>query len=323
MKHSLIIFILTLSLNFVAFAENSKQFDINGVIRNTSGQVVSGATVNLILIQMASPDKSASVSKIESDKDGAYFFKNQKVIEGSFYRVVAEKNGRDKSSEPFRQAREGNVITIDINLPDISSDSSKVSFNKEMLIFDLGKDYLRVTRIVNLVNGSNSIIELADKPINIELPANLDKLMILRQPEGSTYKIDGNQVIFSLRVKPGSHQIWFSYHLATDTSYQNIDHSVFPGLSEIEVISPVTGVTTELFPQGTAKITEQKRMFDKDVFLSKTIQLGTPRNSIKVKISGFPTSQYLMMIPAFIATCLLFIGLAVYIIRNAKKPAKK
>lgn len=323
MKHSLFIFILTLSLNFVAFAENSKQFDINGVIRNTSGQVVSGATVNLMLIQMASPDKTAPVAKIESDKDGAYFFKNQKVIEGSFYRVVAEKNGRDKSSEPFRQAREGNIITIDINLPDISTDSSKVSFNKEMLIFDLGKDYLRVTRIVNLVNGSNSIIEMTDKPINIELPANLDKLMILRQPEGSTYKIDGNQVVFSLRVKPGSHQIWLSYHLAIDTSYQNIEHSIFPGLSEIEVISPVTGVTTELFLEGTDKITEQKRTFDKDVFLSKTIQLGTPRNSIKVKISGFPTSQYLMMIPAFIATCLLFVGLAVYVIRNAKKTAKK
>jgi len=97
-----------------------------------------------------------------------------------------------------------------------------------------------------------------------------------------------------------------------------VDHDILPGIVEVEVITPATGISADLFPQGSDQITEQKKTFDKESYISKTIQFKEDRKTMQIKISGFPVPQIQMLIPAFIITCLLFLGLGIYIFRNAK-----
>ncbi|MBT4288119.1 MAG: carboxypeptidase regulatory-like domain-containing protein [Deltaproteobacteria bacterium] len=323
MKHFLIILLLSFFFNFIALAENDKLFDISGIIRDGKGHIVTDAKVNLLLIEMASPPKIATTSETKSDQEGAYVFKNRQAVAGFFYRISAEKDGRETVSSPFRAAKQGNTITIDLRLPDISTDQKELVFDKELLVFDLGNDYLRVTNVYHLLNRSNAILNLKQSPYKIHLPREAKNVVVLKQPEGSDYEIGTDFIVFRLHIKPGPQQILFSYHLPSDSSYQMVDHDILPGMAEVEVITPATGISADLFPQGSDQIIERKKTFDKESYISKTIQFKEERKMLRIKISGFPTPQIQMLIPAVIITCLLFLGLGIYIIRNAKNLNQK
>jgi len=323
MKHFLIILILFFCVNFIALAENDKLFDIKGTIRDGKGKIVTDAKVNLLLIEMASPPKTANSSETMTDHQGAYVFKNRQAVAGFFYRVIAKKNGRETVSSPFRGAKQGNSITIDLKFSNISTDQKELAFEKELLVFDLGKDYLRVTNVYNLSNRSKAILNLKQTPHKIYLPQEAKNVAVMRQPEGSDYDIGSNFINFRLLIKPGSQQILFSYHLPSDNSYQMVDHDILSGITEVEVITPATGISADLFPQGSDQIIEQKKTFNKESYISKTIQFKEERKTLQIKISGFPTPQIQMLIPAVIIICLLFLGLGVYVFRNAKNLNQK
>ena len=319
MKHFLMILILFFSSYFNTFAENNNQFDINGVIRDAKGQIVAHAKVKLRLIEMASPPKLASTSETKTDSQGAYVFKNRQAVSGFFYRVSAEKDGRDTISSPFRTPKEGNTKTINLRLPNISTDKKDIVFEKEILVFNLANEGLRVTNVYNLLNNSNAIVNVKDFPYKVQLPGQAKNTVVLKLPEGSEHDIESDFINFHLYLKPGPHQILLSYHLPSDSSYLTINHAVLPEVSEIEVITPAIGISAELFPKGKDQITEQKKTFEKESYISKTIQFEAGRKKLQIKVSGFPTPPYQMMIPAFIIICLLFLGLVIYVIRNAKK----
>ena len=323
MKHFFITLILFCCCYSNTFAEGNDQFDINGTIQDAKGQFVAGAKVKLRLIEMASPPKLASTSETISDAQGAYIFKNRQAVTGFFYRLSAEKDGRDTISSPFRMPKEGNIKTINLRLPDISRDKKDIIFEKELLVFELATEGLRVTDVYNLLNKSNNIVDLKDFLYKVQLPGEAKNAAILRLPEGSEYDTEGDLINFRLYLKPGPQQILLSYFLPSDSNYLMIDHAVLPDVSVIEVITPAIGISVELFPKGNDQVTEQKKTFEKESYTSKTIQFEAGRKSLQIKVSGFPTPQYQMMIPAFIITCLLFLGLVIYVVRNAKNLNKK
>lgn len=318
MKHFLILFFLLPIFCTNIIAESTDKFDIKGVIINGAGTPINGAKVSLFKIEMSSPPKLNSTLETKTDKEGEYIFDNQQGNQGYFYRVFAEFDGRDMISEPFRQPKTGSSVVINLQLPEVSTDPTGFELQKELLIFEQGQSNLRVTNIINMENNSENIIDLKAQPMRLKLPVGAKNIVVVRRPDGTEHKIENGEVLFNLQVKPGPQQILLSYFMDIEGSQMTLQYPIPEGIPEVEIITPANDITASVLPKGNDRLIEQKKTFEEQTYISKSIQFGEARKALQIKLSGFPTPKNQMVIAAFVVTCLLFAGLGFYLIRNAK-----
>ena len=177
-------------------------------------------------------------------------------------------------------------------------------------------DIVRITEIVYLTNGSDSVIDATKFPIVIKIPVQATNVVVIQSPKNSAIETEGDKIRLKAKLPLGHSQIVFRYDFVSDGSDISFTHTLLPQLETQELVILQSGVSVDFKRDSNIIVTEQTKEFNNQLYLSKTLSLPAGKKTLKLTLTGFPISQQKMVIPAIILGISLFSGLGLHVLKK-------
>ncbi|MCP4297840.1 MAG: hypothetical protein GY786_19780 [Proteobacteria bacterium] len=312
-RYALLLITLILCLNNLVLGQDS--YLIKGKVTSNNPEQPLSISVVLMEIKMKEQPSIKPIQKSTADANGVFNFKIKGSEAGTFYRVSTIVNGQVIGSNPVKFEGESRKIELTLELPKVVKGVENINFVKNVLVFDLWEDFVRVTDIIILENRSGATIDASNRSFKRELPTQAMNINILDPPKGASIEQVGNSVQYKLILPPGRYQLYMIYDLPAGTSSMDMLNPLPPAVEEMEIIVPMDSVTANFDPTYSEVLSRDKN-FDNRIFHSQSIIPGKEISSVRIIISGIPLPQKKLFYPATILLILLISGLFWYLKNN-------
>lgn len=308
----LLISIIIYSNNFTFGQEN---YLITGKINTSNPEQSLSIPIVLMEIKMEGNPSIKPIQKTTSDSSGNFKFTLQASPAGTFYRISTIIKGQLIGSNPVKFEKKSRKINLVLELPDNIEGLGKLFFDKNVLIFELWENFVRVTDIVIVENRGVATIDASKSPFKRQLPPSAKNINIINPPPGAEIKQVDNEIQYKLTLPPGRHQLYMTYDLPTSTGSINMVNTLPPTVGKMEIIVPKNSIQANFDPMYS-QISRQDKNFDNQVFISQSIDIGQETSSVEVILTKIPLAQKKLFYPAIILLILLISGLFWYLKNN-------
>jgi len=276
------------------------------------GGSAANLAIELFEISMKPSPSIVSIARGKTDEKGQYSFKIPIPQKRAFFRLNVEFQNQFVGSAPVLFEVEKSTLKIDITLPKKYQGIEHLDFIKEILIFDILADAVRVTEIINFVNTTDGLVDAKRIPYVKKIPEAAYNVELFNKQEWGEVTTASGQIEFHLMVPEGRHQLFFSYDLAVNSDSLELENYFPPALDEFEIMTPEEAVGLFFLKDGDVIrdgiLQKQKKLGDR-VYYSKIINPADNQKKITVLINHLPMSQKRLYYPAIILLILLMSGL--------------
>jgi len=268
--------------------------------------------------RMSQQSAVVPVAEKKTDSAGKVKFEIEAGEEKVFYRLNAMTQDQVVGSNPLRP-KAGETVHFHIRIPKTIEGMAGLLFHRNILIFDVLADAVRVTEIINLENPTQNSVDIRKDPFIKSVPADLFNFQVLEGKSGFDIQLNQRKITFSLIVPPGRHQLFYSYHLPVKSGLR-FNHSLPPNTKEVELIVP--GNTLDVSFESTREtIVKSMKQSNNRVYASQLLKLDSPRQSVGIQIKNLPMSQKQLFYPAIMLGIILLFGLFIFLNGRNKKQA--
>ena len=176
----------------------------------------------------------APIQRSETNSNGEYIFKNITKEPSVEYLIGALINGQRIASARIKlKDNLTEILNIEFKnlsqqITNVSFDLNKITYQNTLLVFNLLKDAIRITTIINLLNTSQSDISSKENPLKIKLPSNYSNFQTFEiDSEKLTAEIKENEVLLNYQVKLGKSALYFEYDLKLEKNSLTYDLPIF------------------------------------------------------------------------------------------------
>ena len=233
--------ILSIATTFAA----NRPYQANIRVKSTASQDLKGIRVTLYKIKMTPRPGLELIQSGATDEQGSITFAISSPNRRTFYRVSAVANDIETGSDPFRPEEGQSSIDIVLTLPTVSFDVDKLDFQKDILLIEPAMDIVRITEIVYLTNGSDSVIDATKFPIVIKIPVQATNVVVIQSPKNSAIETEGDKIRLKAKLPLGHSQIVFRYDFVSDGSDISFTHTLLPQLETQELVVLQSGVSVD------------------------------------------------------------------------------
>lgn len=284
---------------------------IEGRVNSADGTPSVGTTVVLMKITMSRQASVVPVGNKKTDISGQVKFEVEASEEKVFYRLNVLLDDQVIGSDPMRPKGGESLVSFHIRLPETIEGVEQLNFQRNILIFDLMADAVRITEILNLENPTQNSVDIRKHPFSKSIPGNLYNFQVLEGKTGFDISLTEGKINFSLVVPPGRHQLFYSYHLPAGSDLI-FNSSLPPNLKEVELIVP--GNTLDVSFENTREtIVKSMKQSNNRTYSSQLLKLDSPRQMVGIHIKNLPMSQKQLFYPAIILGIILLFGLFIFL----------
>ncbi|MDH5559944.1 MAG: hypothetical protein OEY59_03725 [Deltaproteobacteria bacterium] len=286
------------------------------------GKITAEASVSLdkltvVLSEITMKEQLSIVPFLETKPDhkGNYHFEFAKKNGRTFYRVSVSYQDHFTGSNPLKFDKGVTSQTVDLALPKITHDAHGLIFEKKILYLELLETGIRVTDVLNVTNNSSGIIDIRDRPLKFELPAEAEKPYFERKYSEFDVKFSDGNALMYLMVPQGRHKVFFQYDLP-ETGDFSFKVQAPPLTGAIEVASNHPDLLAS-FESDEAGFSERVVVEDKQVgthnLKTHTVKLQPGQNQLTVRIERTLLAQKKLFYPATLLLIFLLSGLFWYV----------
>jgi len=290
-----------------------------GRIIGAAPKEVAGAKVVLVRFKLDTQGvpQGVPVQTQAADGQGRYEFKQVPVDPRAVYKLGAAIADRLVSSDPFTFPEGKRLVQLDLHVPGLVSDPAGLHFKQALLAFEPAVGAVLVTEVLHVGNPTANVIDVANAPLELNLPAGATDLEMVRQDqEGADHTLLGQKLLVYGRIHPGETTIVFHYRVGAALGTMRADMRYPYPVDELLVLAPqgsLTLVSEQLSPGQPRKLEGASY----DVWTSRQVQA---QHTVALRAQGIPLRQELFLIP-LLGFFAVMAGVVLWFIRRRMREA--
>jgi hypothetical protein len=257
---------------------------------------VEGTTVVLLWFRSDEQGKPTGgpLSRQVAGKDGSYVFADVPIDPKARYQLGARVGGNLVGSDSFTFAPGKKRVTVDLKIPDLSTDASALRIGQALFALEPRPGLLAVTEAIHLENPTASVIDLREQPIELPIPSAAEQLEMLRfdVQEGSHEQLGAKLLVFG-KLRPGANSVAFRYRMSAGLGSVHLTKSYPFQISEVLVLSPDQALAVD----GIGLEAQPPRTIQKQTYAAWSRANVPPGAQVVIRASGIPVQQALYLLP--------------------------
>jgi hypothetical protein len=267
-----------------------------GRIIGAAPKDAAGAKVVLVRFKLdpQGVPQGVPVQTQAADAQGHYEFKQVPVDPQAVYKLGAAISGQVVSSDPFTFPEGKRLVQLDLRVPGLVSDPAGLHFTQALVALEPAVGAVWVTQVLHVGNPTANVIDVANAPLELILPAGASDLQMVREDqEGAQHTLLGPKLLIYGRIHPGATTIVFRYRLGAALGTVQADMRYPYPVDELLVLAP----------QGSLKLAseqlspDQPRQLEGTRYDSWSGQKVQAEHPVVLRARGIPLRQELFLIP--------------------------
>ena len=239
---------LALLLTGLAAHAASPQVTISGQVRMPEGMTAPEAGLAVVLLQYVLTEEgqvttTGPQARIQSDSSGAFRFENVPRNLQAAYRIGTRVEGELHSSELFFLRPEQDQFVVDVVIPEVSTDTSRLAVAESSLVLEPEVGGLRVTEVLGIANKAAARVDTRKQPLMFQLPENAEVFRMLSDDSGSGFQLQGTRLEITRIFPREGAQVLFQYTLPARFGSVTLRKPISHALERVGVFTPSEGLT--------------------------------------------------------------------------------
>ncbi len=277
----------------------------------------SGQPQQVLLFQVKGKGQKMIMMR-KSDAQGRFVFPLSEVDLRAQYFLGLRSGRVQAGTELFGFSKKKKRIQLDIKVPQVTSDTSRVKVAKMVFFFDRYEDRLEVGEVLLVDNQGGAVVDLFASPWAQRLPSGVTGFEPRRNDRMEVMYLKGQAVIKTM-LPLGKSEIFLSYNLPPEAG--EYLWGLLPGTQEVELVHSGSGMRLD-FTGTQNQVVESKQEHQGQVFFTQKVLLPAGQSEIGVEVSGMGLPQKKLFFPATFLLIFLLTGLFWHLKIKLPKEAK-
>ncbi len=280
-------------------AQDPAPGDVVGTLTAPDNGAVAGSEVVLMKFRLneqgvpvGEPFRTQRVAA-----DGAYRFEGVPGGNRSVYQLQAEVGGQTLRSGPFPIPPQGGAVTVDLRVPKVVTDRSRVQLAEAALVIDPQSGGAWVTEVVHIMNRGQDVVDGTEQPLRLHVPEGAEQFEVVRElPRQERHERLGATLLVYGDLPPGQNTLAYRYRLPV----------WFRSLHLEKRYPDTVGLLNIFVPEGSLQVDgleyakEPVHTFEQaryDRWSRRGIAANAP---FTVPLAGFPMQQQVLLVPGIV-----------------------